>query len=278
MNKRLVSGSTLYQHINKLLFLTKTPEPEAKARVLIAHALQIDLGDIFLQNNIAENAAADIEDMAWRCANGEPVEYVTGQAYFRNCILKVSPAVLIPRQETELVAEAAIELICANRYKTALDLCTGSGCIAICLAAETTATVDACDISEDALNTARLNAQLNNVHVNFFDSDMFSAAAHKYDIIVSNPPYVSEEEYAELDESIRLYEPSLALLAGDGLDFYRIIADNAARYLNPTGALVLEIGASQAQNVKQLLSDGGFFDIHIKNDYSGRNRIVTARI
>jgi len=274
----LISGGALYRRINKLLLETQTPEPEAKARVLIAHALQTGLGDIFLQNGIDDNTAADIENMARRCANGEPVEYVTGQAYFRGCTFDVSPAVLIPRQETELVAGAAIELINANNYNTALDLCTGSGCIAVALAAETTVKVDACDISGAALDTARLNARINNVQINFFNSDMFGSVKKTYDIIISNPPYVSEVEYAELECGVKLYEPRLALIAGDGLYYYKIIAKSAARCLNPKGALVLEIGARQAGHVKTLLSDGGFSKIDIERDYSGRDRVVTARI
>lgn len=274
----MMSGNQIYRHIKALLLKAGTPEPGAKAQVIIAHLLQIGLCDVFLQKNIDSNTALNIEYMARRCASGEPVEYVTGKAYFRKYVLDVSPAVLIPRHETELVAETATELINTKGYKTALDLCTGSGCIAIALAAETAAEIDACDISKSALKTAQANAQTNNVHVNFFKSDMFSMATKTYDIIVCNPPYVSEEEYAGLEKSVRLYEPKIALLAGNGLDFFRIIAGRAARYLNPKGALVLEIGANQADGVMELLSKGGFFGISTKKDYSGRDRIVTAYV
>ena len=191
-------------------------------------------------------------------------------------MLAVSPSVLIPRQETELVVEQAMDLIAQNGYKTALDLCTGSGCMAISLAAETSVSVEACDISESALRIAHRNAAAHAACVRFFVSDMFNAVTCAYDIIICNPPYISQGEYAQLDRDVRLYEPRLALLAGDGLDFYRIIAAQAPQYISAGGALVLEIGAHQASSVTQLLKDGGFGCVTVRQDYSGRDRIVTA--
>lgn len=274
----MLSGTEMYNNVKELLRGANIPEAEAKARVLVAHVLKTKLWDIFLSKKIDGPTARKIECLANACACGVPVEYVTGIAYFRRCELEVCPAVLIPRSETELVAEAAITLINRKGYKTALDACTGSGCIAVSMAMETAAAVSACDISEDALKIAHSNAKKNNVKIEFFKSDMFSNVAQTYDIIVCNPPYISQKEYAGLEQSIRLYEPRLALLAHDGLKFYRIIAKNAAKCLNPSGALVLEIGANQAENVRRLLAQGGFCGIEINNDYSGRNRIVTAHI
>jgi len=205
------------------------------------------------------------------------LEHVTGKAYFRHCALTVTPDVLIPRHETELVAEHAIGMIRKNGYRSALDLCTGSGCIAIALATETQVQIDACDISEAALKIAQCNAESNGAKIRFFISDMLCDADGRYDIIVSNPPYVSETEYAQLNKSVRLYEPRTALLAGDGLSFYRTIAAQAGDRLIKGGALVLEIGAYQAKSVKALLKDGGLHEISVYKDYSGRDRIVTAR-
>ena len=125
------------------------------------------------------------------------------------------------------MAEEAIKLIKAGGYETALDIGTGSGCIAISLASETGACVDACDISEAALALAQKNAAACGVSVRFFLSDMLSGVAGAYGIIVSNPPYISVEEYKALDTGVRDYEPRLALAAGDGLDYYRIIARDA---------------------------------------------------
>ena len=137
--------------------------------------------------------------MVRRCADGVPVEYVTGVAYFRYAVLDVTQDVLIPRHETELVAEEAIALIGRHGYTKALDMCTGSGCIAVALATETDADVDACDLSPAALAVAKRNADKNGAHIRFFESDMFGRVDGIYDIIVCNPPYVSEAEYAALD-------------------------------------------------------------------------------
>lgn len=252
-------------------------EPLAKAKVIVAHALDIEFGDIHTFGDITAQTAHDIARMTQRCADGEPPEYVTGKAYFRHVVLDVTPSVLIPRQETELVVQHAIDLIVKNGYKTALDMCTGSGCIAVSLATETGVTVDAADISKVALNIAKRNAVANGADIRFFRSDMFDGIGGAYDIIVSNPPYVAENEYETLDLSVRTYEPRLALAAGDGLAFYRVIADKAAQHIKNGGALVLEIGITQGKDVAAMLSQSGFCDVQIHNDYTARDRIVTAR-
>ncbi len=253
------------------------PEPEAKARVIVSHVMDIELGDVLRELPVDTEQRTRIVSTADSCAQGMPVEYATGKAYFRYLTLDVTPDVLIPRQETELVAEAAIELIRAKRYKNALDIGTGSGCIAIALATETKAAVDACDISEAALSLAAVNAAANGAQVRFFLSDMLSGVSGTYDLIISNPPYISDAEYAGLDTGVKDYEPRLALTAGDGLDCYRVIAREAGGHIAPDGALVLEIGMTQGLAVAGLLTEGGFTDIKIKQDYSGRDRIVTAR-
>jgi len=266
-----------YQAIRRSLESAGIPEPDAKARVIVSEALGVGLGDVLLPLPVSAAQMEAIDAMARRCATGEPVEYVTGKAYFRYLTLDVTPDVLIPRQETELVAEEAIALIKSRGYKTALDIGTGSGCIAISLAAETGARVDACDISEAALALAQKNARASCVNVRFFLSDMLGGVTGAYDIIVSNPPYISDEEYRALDAGVRDYEPRLALAAGDGLDYYRIIARDAGRHIKPGGALVLEIGATQAADVTALLANAGFTETTVKKDYAGRDRIVTAR-
>lgn len=266
-----------FSAVRQQLVAAGLPEPEAKARVIVSHVLGIELGDVFLELPLSEQQRAQIGSIASRCAQGEPVEYATGKAYFRYLTLAVNSDVLIPRQETELVAEEAVGLINANGYQTALDIGTGSGCIAISMATETRAAVDACDISKAALELAAVNAAGNGAQVRFFLSDMLGGVTGTYDLIVSNPPYVSEEEYGGLDTGVRDHEPKLALTAGDGLECYRVIAQQAGRHINTGGALVLEIGMTQGAAVTELLADGGFSDIKVKKDYSGRDRIVTAR-
>ncbi|MDD5018273.1 MAG: peptide chain release factor N(5)-glutamine methyltransferase, partial [Eubacteriales bacterium] len=198
-------------------------EPEAKAKVIVSHVLGVGFSGVYGNHDVQEKEHKTIAAIANRCALGEPVEYVTGRAYFRHTALDVTNDVLIPRAETELVAGAAISLIQKNGYRSAIDMCTGSGCIAVSLATETDARVDACDISGKALDVAKHNAERNGVadRTRFFISDMFEDVTDTYDVIVCNPPYVSESEYTDLDESVRLFEPRLALVAGDGLDFFR---------------------------------------------------------
>ncbi len=273
----MTSARDAYSSVRERLKSAGVSEPDAKARVIVAEALGIGLGDVLLNREIDGASIKNIDDMAAKCAAGEPVEYVTGRAYFRHNVLTVSPDVLIPRQETELVAEEAIRLIRENGYTKVLDLCTGSGCIAIAVQTETGMETHACDISEKALLVAQQNAKNNNAGVRFFLSDMFGNVANPYDIIVSNPPYVSEDEYETLDESVRHYEPRMALTAGDGLAFYRIIASEARRFLTDGGALVLEIGADQRKEVTGLLKSAGFSGVTCGKDYAGRDRIVTAR-
>ncbi len=258
--------------ISDLLSSHQTSEPQAKAKVLVQHVM----GDININSDVEQEAWHTMLRMANRAAAGEPVEYITGKSYFRYIELSVTPDVLIPRAETEQVAGTAIELIKQNGYISALDMCTGSGCIAISLARETRAVVRAADISEAAINIAKQNAKANNANVDFFVSDMFSNVTSTYELIVSNPPYISEADFETIAQSVRDYEPALALISGDGLDHYRTIAQQAGGYLTDGGALVLEIGADQAKDVAVLLKQNGFTHVEHKKDYQGRDRIVTA--
>lgn len=261
----------------KSLEAAGAPEAGAKAKVIVSHALNTDYSCVYTDVDVTDEACGQIRDMLSRCAAGEPVEYVTGKAYFRHLELEVNPCVLIPRKETELVAGCAIELIKQKGYGSALDMCTGSGCIAISLASETNVSVAASDISEGALETAAGNAALNGVFesICFLHSDMFENISGSYDIITCNPPYVSESEYALLDKGV-FFEPREALVAGDGLEFYRRIACEAREHINGGGALVLEIGAIQADAVTGMLTQRGFCGVECAKDYAGRDRIVTA--
>jgi release factor glutamine methyltransferase len=251
-------------------------EPDAKAREIVAHVLGIGYADIFFCQHVDTAQLSGIAAMTKRCVLGEPVQYVTGRAYFRHLALSVTPDVLIPRKETELVAQKAIDMVREQDTAAVLDMCTGSGCIAIALATETHAQVEACDISEKALVVARRNALEHGASVRFFTSDMFSRVSREYDVIVCNPPYVSEAEYQGLSEDVRLFEPRIALTAGDGLEYYRRIAREAAQYLTEDGTLVLEIGARQGGGVSALLAQN-FESIECERDYEGRERIVSAR-
>ena len=193
---------------------------------------------------------------------------------------KVTPDVLIPRPETEILCENAVNMIRFELKGTVLDLCTGSGCIAVSVAKYTRARVTAADISTDALDIARENAAKNMVRIDFVESDMFENINGSFDIITSNPPYIPTRELQELMPDVKDYEPRIALNGGaDGLKFYRKIAQNAPSHLNPGGALILEIGCDQADGVTEMLSQkGGFNNIRTIKDYAGLDRVIIARI
>ena len=217
-----------------------------------------------------------------------PVAYILGEWEFMGLPFETVPGVLIPRPDTEILTEAAIgyaklQIPSEGHYRI-LDLCTGSGCIAISLyrflsyrgEAEITAT----DLSEDALAVARRNAALNRARIDFRKGDLWEAAEGTYDLIVSNPPYIPEEVIDTLQADVKYYEPRMALSGGrDGLMFYQRIVDEAASYLCSQGMLMLEIGEDQAEAVQELFqADSASWECNVIKDYGGRDRVITARL
>ena len=208
-------------------------------------------------------------------AEGAPLWYIVGDTEFYGFTFKVDNRVLIPRPETEELCEYALSFI--KDSDSVLDLCTGSGAIAVTLAKKSGATVFASDISEGALEVASKNAQLNGATVQFIHSNLFESIEGKFNLIVSNPPYIPTEDIKGLDKEVRDYEPTLALDGGaDGLDFYRAIAKNAAEHLEDGGILIMEFGIGQASDISALLEDS-FTEIEIKKDLSGLERIIKAK-
>ena len=206
----------------------------------------------------------------------QPCQYLTGTTDFMGYTFKVNPSVLIPRQDTETLAEEALKIIPENA--DVLDLCTGSGCIGISLKKERPDIhMTLSDISGDALQVARENAEINEADVNIIHSDLFENITGSFDVIVSNPPYVTDAEYEELMPEVKEFEPKLALTAGpEGLDIYRRIANDAPSYLRHGGYLLLEIGYLQAESVRSLLEDD-FEDIKVVKDLAGLDRVVSCR-
>jgi release factor glutamine methyltransferase len=204
---------------------------------------------------------------------GKPSQYIVGHQEFYGRDFRVTPAVLIPRPETEHLIEAALTR--ANAAAAVLDIGTGSGAIAITLALETKAHIVASDISLAALAIAQHNARALNAQVDFAACDLGSAFADAaFDMIVSNPPYVAERDRATLQPEVRDYEPALALFAGDdGLAIYRRLIPEAARLLRPGGWLMMELGHAPA--VQAMLHD--WHDVEIQNDLAGIPRVVIAR-
>lgn len=207
---------------------------------------------------------------------GVPVQYIVGNVEFYNSIIKVDNRVLIPRFETELLVEKLIKYtkLNFNNKINILDMCTGSGCIAISLKKEIDCNMDAVDISSDALNVARDNMISNNVDINFILSDLFTNVKNKYDVIVSNPPYISYDE--EIDEIVKNNEPSISLFASDnGLYFYEEILKNIKSYLNDKYIIAFEIGMNQGNDIKNII-DKYFNDvtISVEKDYNDRDRFI----
>lgn len=191
-----------------------------------------------------------LDDGIKRLQSGEPVQYIVGNVDFYGNIINVNKNVLIPRFETEQLVEKTIDLIKKYFNKTVdiVDLGTGSGCIAITLKKEVSCNMDAVDISIDALNVARENAKINNVDINFYQGNMLDILEKKYDVIISNPPYIKYDE--EIMDIVKNNEPHLALYAiDDGLYYYKEILKNANNYLNEKSIIAFEIGYTQGKEI-----------------------------
>lgn len=209
-----------------------------------------------------------------------PLQHITGCQEFMGMNFFVNHNVLIPRQDTELLVEKTIEYIYKEQKKlSVLDMCTGSGCIAIsinklCKNVEVTAV----DLSEKALDVARKNSEYNKAKVKFIQSDLFDNVVNQYDILVSNPPYIKTEEIANLMTEVKAHEPRMALDGDkDGLKFYRKICENIEKYLKPEGRVFFEIGYDQGKTVPEIMRQFGFHNIEVIKDLSGNDRVVTAR-
>lgn len=209
-----------------------------------------------------------------------PLQHITGCQEFMGIHFFVNRDVLIPRQDTELLVEKTIEYIHKEQKKlSVLDMCTGSGCIAIsidklCRNVEVTAV----DLSEKALDVAKRNNAYNKTNVQFIHSDLFDNVVNQYDIIVSNPPYIKTEEIANLMTEVKEHEPFMALDGDkDGLKFYQKICENIKKYLKPEGRIFFEIGYDQGKTVPEIMRQFGFHNIEVIKDLSGNDRVVTAR-
>ena len=223
-------------------------------------------------------------DLVNRRAGGEPLQYITGEQYFMGHRFTVNPSVLIVRPETELLAAMAIEYLKKNKHKrSVLDLCTGSGAIAVSIIKECPRIkITASDISAEAIIVAQKNAKELGVsgRIDFIKSDVFSGIktgmfGKKFDLIVTNPPYIRTGDLENLQREIKEHEPLIALDGGaDGLDFYRRIAKEASVYLNKGACILTEIGYDQAEDVISLFDDAGFKRATVFQDLSGHDRII----
>lgn len=263
--------------------------PRLQTELLLAHLLKMPRMKLYLNFDrvltVPETDA--LRDLIKRRGLREPLQHITGSTSFCGYEMTVNRHVLVPRPETELLAEAGWQFLATRPPEsvTALDLCTGSGCIAIALAAKCPpAKVVATDISAEALTLARQNANGNGVaeRIEFLAGDGFAAlataATRAFDLIASNPPYIPSAEIAALDPEVRDFDPRLALDGGDdGLVFYRRLAAGAAEFLKPAGKIMVEFGDGQADAIKNIFESEKWIVEAVREDYSHRARILVAR-
>ena len=240
---------------------------------LIATALGVKRGELASIEKIEFKQYRKITELLRKREKGIPLDYITGKSYFYGLEIEVNESVLIPRIDTEFVADECIKIINERGFTSALDLMTGSGCIAKAISVNTSASVTASDISQDALAVAKKNL---GEKVSVILSDGFNAIEGTFDFIVSNPPYIKTEVIETLAPEVKC-QPHLALDGGeDGLTAYRNIVKDAPSHLNENGILVLEIGYDQAEQVTKLL-ENEFTDLEVKRDYAGQDRVVIAK-
>ena len=267
--------------------------PRLCAEILLAHVLKCERLRLFTQYERVPEAdlLAAFRNAVKEAATGRPIAYIVGRKDFFSMTFEVSPAVLIPRPETELLVE---RVIAAARARSAaeppaiLDIGCGSGCIAIAIARHLpTATVAACDVSPEALAIARRNAELHAVasRIDFRLGDVYApwraenAAAPRFDFIVSNPPYIGTSAADRVAASVIRFEPHAALFAGhDGTEILRRIVDGAAEFLKPGGELFLEVGEDQAGQVQAWFDRSAWPETARIKDHGGLERVVTARL
>ncbi len=280
--------------------------PRLSAEILLSHALGLKRIELYTQFDklVDKEPLRQLHALVKRAGQDEPVAYLTGKTEFYSIELNVTPACMIPRPETELLVERAIEFLRARTAENATmqddlisggthtgaqfvcDLCTGSGCIAVAIARNFPGTrIIATDISDAALHVAAANVEKHHLkeRITLLCGDLFDPLVpqldtSKFDLIVCNPPYVSAPEFEALERNVKDYEPKLALFAGnDGLDIYRRIIEKADLFLKPDAALMLEIGYAQGPAVRELLEQtGAFAEIEIEKDFHNNDRIVTA--
>lgn len=258
---------------------------EYDARALMEYALNCDRNYILLHMN---DTVEDEKKVLYgtyidKRSTHYPLQYIIGSSWFMNYEFMVNESVLIPRQDTEILVEEVIKYIKPD-YNI-LDMCTGSGCIGISIYKEAcercinNVKVTLADISCQAINVAQKNASKLEADVDIIETDIYSNIEAKYNVIVSNPPYIKSQVIPTLMEEVKNYEPMMALDGlEDGLHFYRIIINNARRYLYEQGYVFLEIGCDQAADIREIFVDNQFEDIKVIKDLAGLDRVVYAHI
>ena len=256
------------------------PDPENDAALLLAHLTGKPALALRLETDTDVDASvrAAYDKLVLRRLDRYPLQYILGEAPFCNRIFKVDPRVLIPRPETELLCEWALELLSGVSFSRVLDLCCGSGCLGLTVKAERPdASVTLSDLSGDALNVTAVNAARFSLDVSVVQSDLFrDLAGSCFDLILSNPPYIPSGLCDSLQPEVRA-EPLLALDGGsDGCDLYRRIISTAPAFLSDGGKLLMELGINEADYLADILENAGWRNIVIRRDYAGVDRMILA--
>lgn len=245
--------------------------PRRLAEDLLAHVLGLKRIELYMQFDrpLMEEELQQMRALWKRASRGEPVQYVMGEVEFLDCKLRIDKRVLIPRQETEILADLIVKMAPQGEF---WDICCGSGCLGIALKKKFPAlNVTLSDISADALEVARENARLNGVEVELLQGDLLAPfKGRQADFVVCNPPYISQLEYAALDPSVRDFEPRGALVGGErGTEFYERLAFEIPSMLRPGAKVCLEIGYGQAEAVKQIFN---WKTQTVRTDWAGKDR------
>lgn len=257
-------------------------EANVEVKILLEHFANYSTKDIIMGNKLTPEKLEIVKEKAiFRANTRRPIQYITGIADFMGEKFFVNPSVLIPRDETEILVRKAVEVINKNSLSMALDIGTGSGCIACMVAKNTGCQVIGLDISTDALNTALDNASRLNLYNKaiFRKSDIFSNVkpGENFDIIISNPPYIPPDTKLQREVT---FEPKTALFTKDlkGLEFYEKIIKDSPKVLNKGGYLLFELGIGQSQDVKDIMLATGFKNIEIIKDLAGIDRVISAHL
>ena len=281
----MITYQQLWQSLTPLY---ESGEAQAIVRTVLDVKYGMTLTDIICGkvNELSSDEERNLEEIIARLQNGEPVQYVLGEADFAGRTFHVEPGVLIPRPETAELCqwiEEDVSSLEADERKQILDICTGSGCIAITLGLNIpNSEVTGWDISEDALRIAQGNVEMlkaGNVRIEYQDALMLPKTAEAADLIVSNPPYICEKEKADMEKNVLEHEPSIALFVPDEepLKFYRAIAEYASSALKSEGALYFEINPIYEKETREMLEELGFKDIETKEDAFGKKRMMKAK-
>ncbi len=254
------------------------------AETLLSHVLDLKRMDLYLRFEcpLEEKELSAFRSLIKKASLGEPVEYILSTASFYGLNLEISPHVLIPRPETEILVDFVAKFLEQDvEGKVLLDLCSGSGCMGLSLKKKfPSLSVTLSDISPDALSLSKKTAEKNNLDVSYLQGDLLSPfASKKADYVVCNPPYISEPEYESLDVSVKGYEPKLALVGGEtGLEFYQRLALDLPAHLNPKAKVFLEIGMTQGEALNKIFSNPCWVKKELRQDWSGKDRFFFLEI